>query len=241
MHEGHRQRMFEKLKGGGELLAEHEVLEILLYNALPRVNTNPLSHLLLETFGSMEGIFSADVESLRRVEGLGRQGASYLKCIGLVYQRYMRENKLPMPGTFEKESFDAYLKDHFSSFRYEVLEFFFLDEDGKILMRKTFTNREKHKVQVLPTDVTKAIMQNPGNSLMLAHNHLNGNPAPSSEDDRLTKQCEVICSINNMHLLDHFIVAGDKVYSYHENGRMSKITHNYSIHNILQEGENAKR
>ena len=44
MHEGHRQRMFEKLKGGGELLAEHEVLEILLYNALPRVNTNPLPH-----------------------------------------------------------------------------------------------------------------------------------------------------------------------------------------------------
>ncbi|MBP5242272.1 MAG: RadC family protein [Clostridia bacterium] len=235
MHEGHRQRMFEKLKDGGSSLNEHEILEILLYNALPRVNTNPLSHLLLETFGSMEGIFSADLEALRRVEGLGRQGASYLKCVGLVYQRYIKRDTLPMPETFEKKSFVEYLKKHFASFDYEVLEFFFLDEDGNILKRKTFTNRQKNEVRLLPAELTKAIMQNPGNSLMLAHNHPNGNPMPSSEDDKLTKQCEVLCSINNIHLLDHFIVTGEKIYSYHEQGRMLNISQDYSIHNILRE------
>lgn len=235
MHEGHRLRMFEKLKGDGDSLADHELLEILLYNALPRKNTNPLSHLLLDTFGSLEGVFSAPADALMEVEGLGRQGASYLRCVGLLFKRMGGGKKgTPMPGVFEPEGFAAYLREHFSGYRYEVLEFFFIDPDGNILLRKSFTNKERNSVEIVPAEITKLVMQNAKNSLVLAHNHVRGGCMPSAVDDSLTKQCTVLCSINNVRLLDHFICAGEDVYSYYESGKMKEISKEYHIHTLLQ-------
>lgn len=237
MHEGHRLRMFEKLKGNGDSLADHELLEILLYNALPRKNTNPLSHLLIDTFGSLEGVFSSDIDSLMKVEGLGRQGAAYLRSAGIIFRRIAGKQSLPMPAVFEQKSFTEYLKQHFTSYKYEVLEFFFIDRDGNILYRKSFTNKEKYGVEVVPAEITKAIMQNVGNSLVLAHNHVRGSCTPSAADDSLTKQCEVLCSINNVRLLDHFICAGENIYSYYESGKMKEISKEYHIHTLLREKE----
>lgn len=234
MHEGHRLRMFEKMKGDGAALADHELLEILLFNALPRKNTNPLSHLLLDTFGSLDGVFSADVESLMKIEGLGRQGASYLRCVGLLFKRLNGKNRRSMPRVFDPDGFADYLVEHFSSFQYEAVEFFFIDSEGNILLRKTFTTKEKDKVELIPAEITKIIMQNSKNSLILAHNHLQGGCLPSKADDEMTKQCEVLCSINNVRLLDHFICAGKQVYSYYQSGKMKDISKDYHIHNILK-------
>ena len=81
MHEGHRQRMYDKLKNDDGLF-DHELLEILLFNALPRKNTNPIAHELLDTFGSLAGVLAADTEKLKAVNGVGENVALYLKCIG---------------------------------------------------------------------------------------------------------------------------------------------------------------
>ena len=81
MHEGHRKRMYEKLKNDDGLY-EHELLEILLFNAFQRKNTNPIAHALLDSFGSISGVLNASVEELCAVEGVGESVALYLKCIG---------------------------------------------------------------------------------------------------------------------------------------------------------------
>ena len=70
MHEGHRKRMYEKLKNGDGLY-DHEILEILLFNAIPRKNTNPVAHELIKTFGSLSGVFAAEPERLMTVDGVG--------------------------------------------------------------------------------------------------------------------------------------------------------------------------
>ena len=80
MHEGHRKRMYEKLKNNDGLL-DHEILEILLFNAVPRKNTNPIAHNLLNTFGSLGGVFNATHRQLVTVDGVGESVAAYLKCI----------------------------------------------------------------------------------------------------------------------------------------------------------------
>ena len=81
MHEGHRKRLLEKLKNGDSLF-EHELLEILLFNAYPRKNVNPVAHALLKRFPCINEILNAEVEELTAVEGVGENVALYLKCIG---------------------------------------------------------------------------------------------------------------------------------------------------------------
>ena len=72
MHEGHRKRMLERLAQGGENLQEHELLEILLFNAIPRKNTNEIAHNLLNAFGNIDGVFGAEFSQLSEIEGVGR-------------------------------------------------------------------------------------------------------------------------------------------------------------------------
>lgn len=235
MHEGHRMRMFEKLRESDDALTDVEILEIVLYNALPRVNTNPLSHRLLDTFGSLAGVFAADADALMQVEGLGRQGATYIRGIGSIFRRIEGKRVPALPGVFEKDSFIKYLPEHFAIYDYEVLELFFIDEDDKICGHALFTNRNRERVDVVPSDITKAIMKNAGKSMVLAHNHPTGSCHPSEADDSLTKQCEVLCSINNIMLLDHFVCAGNEVYSYFDHGKMEEISREYHIHTILND------
>ena len=79
-HMGHRQRLYDRLKEGK--IFEHEMVELLLFNAVPRQNTNALAHRLLAKFGTVKGIFQASVEELETVEGVGRSVAGYLHLFG---------------------------------------------------------------------------------------------------------------------------------------------------------------
>ena len=106
MHEGHRLRMYEKLKNHPAALEEHELLEILLYNAVPRRNTNQLAHRLLDEFGSVRTLFEADIAALQEVEDVGPQLAGYIKCIAFFFQRYNAEKEGSMPVKYETESFE---------------------------------------------------------------------------------------------------------------------------------------
>ena len=94
-HDGHRHRIIEKLDSGN--LCEHEILEILLFNAIPRRNTNELAHRLLAAFGSVRGIFSATVAQLKTVDGVGENVAAYLRCVGKFYEVYRAADEERFP------------------------------------------------------------------------------------------------------------------------------------------------
>ena len=78
-HAGHRKRLIEKLEKG--MLHEHEVLEALLFNAVPRKNTNDLAHRLLAEFGSVPAVLEAPISLLKKVDGVGESVAAYIKCV----------------------------------------------------------------------------------------------------------------------------------------------------------------
>ena len=104
MHEGHRKRMLERLERAEGSLEEHELLEILLFNAIPRKNTNELAHRLLSAFGSLRSLFRAGMSELKAVPGVGESTAAYLKIVGMFLER-ADGKELSLPSAFSFAEF----------------------------------------------------------------------------------------------------------------------------------------
>ena len=234
MHEGHRRRLYEKLKSGDNLY-EHEVLEMLLFNAYPRINTNPIAHELLKRFPSIAAVLSADYEELITVPGVGEQAALYLMCVG----RCLEKSNSADCFSVVKSRGDAasFVKLRFAGRAVEYLELYFLDKNGKVLRICSFTTGESHRVTVPPEEVIRLISVCHPYGILAAHNRTNGSTRPSVMDDDFTKELQIICSMNNVRLYDHMIYAdGVPMYSYFDSGRMSEIESSFSINSILRHG-----
>lgn len=221
IHEHHRERLREKLFSGANTLNEYEVLELLLYNALPRVNTNDVAHRLISQFGSVSGVLSAPPEMLKMVHGVGPKVASYLATIGLI----MRDYFSPIDAFPERFSFKASrqpLADVFARFTREVFLILFLDKHYNI-KAKRFIPGHRDSVQFDMNEITEMIVAQKPAFVVVAHNHLSGNPHPSAEDDRATEKLFVLLMLNNVVLLDHLIFSNGKTYSYHFENRLIEI------------------
>ena len=234
MHEGHRKRMYEKLKSGAPLY-DHELLEILLFNAIPRKNTNPIAHSLIQTFGSLAGVFEADPDELMSVEGVGENAALYIKCVGECMKR-----------TGSANAGFAVLKSHkdvadFVTMRMrgksaEVLEFYFLDKTGRVISIHPFTCNDAHRVDIASQKITSIFAAARPYSVIIAHNHPRGAATPSENDNLFTKEMQVICSLNEVNLQDHCIYGADgDIYSFFRSGEIDKIKNSYTFRNILDE------
>ncbi len=234
MHEGHRKRMYEKLKNNDGLL-DHEILEILLFNAVPRKNTNPIAHNLLNTFGSLGGVFNATHRQLLTVDGVGESVAAYLKCIAEGNRRISAD----FAGI-------AVIKNHSDLKRLaaarlrgkiaEFVEIYCMDKSGKVLRVHSFTNDDLNSVTINTNKITEVLVTDKPYGIAVAHNHLSGSSAPSQNDDKFTAQIQFLCSMNNVVFYDHIVYASDKdIFSYFDQGKLEKIKRELSFNRVLDD------
>lgn len=233
VHEGHRQRIYEKLCSES-FLHEHELLEILLFNAIPRKNTNPIAHALLDAFGSLRGVFGATVEQLKSVGGVGDSVAHYLKIVAAVAE-----------SAYSDASGEVFLKNYgdFKSFTAsrlrkktdEVLEIYCCEKNGKVKYIFSKTDSDKHGVALDREEAASLIATQKPFGILLAHNHLTGSSEPSGQDDAFTAEIQLLCNLNKVTLYDHCIYASDNdVYSYFCTGKIDKIKRDCNLANILK-------
>ena len=235
MHEGHRQRMLERLFSSAESLQEHELLEILLFYAIPRKNTNTLAHEIIDRFGSLQDVFRATPKQLKQVKGVGDSTAALIHTVGLVAAR-LKNEKAPEIQLFNVSSFSTFLTERYANLCDEVLELFCIDANDRIKFIKDFTSYNNTNVTIPAEEVTALLVSHRPFGLVLAHNHPHGSCRPSKEDDKFTAQLQVLCSINGTKVYDHIIVSGTDYYSYKLNGRMDDINRNFSIGSVLKRG-----
>lgn len=234
MHQGHRKRMYEKLKNGDRLY-EHELLEILLFNAYPRVNTNPIAHALLNAFGNIAGVLNAEVSELCAVEGVGESVALYLKCIGEC-TRNIPKNSAGVAVLKSYEDFKSFVRIRLRGKTEEVLELYCIEKSGKVKNISTFTSKEQNKVRIYTEKVANVITANKPYALLIAHNHLSGNSEPSLNDDMFTNEVQLMCSMNNVQLFDHCIYSSDSnIFSYYTSGKIDRIKREYSFERLMGE------
>ena len=233
MHEGHRQRIYQKLKSE-DALFDHEILEMLLFNALPRTNTNPIAHSLLEAFGSIGGVLNASVEELMATEGVGENVALYLRCIGECFRRAGAINAAGVAVLKNYEDFKRFAAMRLRGKREEVLEFYCLEKNGKVKHVSSFTNNEQNRVEIGIEELTRIIATIRPYGMLIAHNHLSGSSQPSASDDFFTAKAQLACSMSNVNFYDHCIYAeGGNIYSYFENGKIDQIKKQVSVDKFI--------
>lgn len=231
MHEGHRQRMLQRL-GDAKHLQDHELLEILLFNAIPRKNTNPLAHELLSAFGSLEGVLRAEYEELLRVKGIGTETAAYLRCVGILGERIRQRGDRP-PRLFNVRSFSEFLERRLRPLGEEVVELFALDAQQHVLSGQRFTVKETDRAFVGTEEINRFLAVRGPAGVVVAHNHPTAPAAPSAADDRFTAQMQVLCAMNNVRLYDHIIIGAEGTYSYFLVGRLDEIGGSLDLNAIM--------
>lgn len=233
LHDGHRARMRQKAEKGE--LEEHEWLEVLLFNAIPRRNTNEIAHALLLRFGSIQRVFSARTEDLLSVDGVGESVATYLRTVGCFYEKFREKEEKRYYGKFEHNAFLSFVNDSYYGIEVEVLDLYLLNGEGLVVDKKRFSVEQLYSVKVIPEELTSFLLQREGSGVVMVHNHPRGDACPSAADDAMTKNCQLLCSMHNRLLCDHVIYAPNGVYSYYLSERMQGISRRYSVGNFRME------
>lgn len=233
-HAGHRARIMQKLDSG--VLQEHELLEILLFNALPRRNTNDLAHRLLNAFGSIPNLLAAPLDEIAKVEGVGPSIAAYLYIIGQYCYKYFHvdADAQEFPMEFDADEFVSYVKMKYRNTHREVLDVYYLGEDGQLFEKKRFSQESFYDVKVEPKEFTASLMKYNPKGVILVHTHPFGVAKPSETDDLMTSKCQMLCSIHNIILCEHVIYAPNGVFSYYHSGKMKEISSNYSVQGVFE-------
>ena len=232
VHEGHRKRMYKKLEEGS--YADHEWLEVLLYSVIPRLNTNELAHRLISKCGSLEAVFEASMEELQKIEGVGVKVAAFLVSIGKILPKYARISEERFTEAFTSSAFLPFVKKAYKDIYSEVVELYLLNGERQIIAKRRFSIESIYRVKVSPEEVIKFLASHEASGVVMVHNHPYGQAEPSEKDGQMTKNMQMLCSIHNRLLCDHFIYAPNGVYSYYLSGQMGNITKDYNIQRVLE-------
>lgn len=228
MHEGHRKRLIQKLLDKKEVLSDHELLEILLFFAIPRKNVNEEAHRLIDDFGSLKNVLNVDADTLESVEGIGEKSAVFLSLIGEIYRR-ADESIDTFPTIYSYETSKDYYIESYKWATEEVFSALFLDGKGKVMMRKVFCSHSESMVDIDIKDLLKGTTSLNPSSVIICHNHLSDSVEPSPADDRATMKIYFALEISGIKLLDHIIVNKNSTYSYRTSGKLENLIKKYEI------------
>jgi len=176
------------LTAGPESVADHELLEMVLFLALPRRDTKPIARTLLARFGSFANTVSAPVSDLRGVEGLGDAGVAALKTVQAAALRLVRAELQDRPLLNNWDRVLAYLTAALSRERVEQFRVLYLDNKNRLLADEAQSRGTVNHTPVYPREVVKRALELHATALILVHNHPSGDPAPSRDDIAMTEE-----------------------------------------------------
>jgi DNA repair protein RadC len=218
-HLGHRARMREKLLvAGPDALLDHELLEMVLFLALPRRDTKPIARALLARFGSFANAIAAPLHELREVEGLGEAGAAALRTVQAAALRLARAEVIDRPVLNNWDRLLSYLTAALTRERVEQFRVLFLDTRNRLIADEAQARGTVNHTPVYPREVVKRALELQATALILVHNHPSGDPTPSRADLDMTQEIKVAAGSLGIVLHDHLVVGNGRHLSFRREG-----------------------
>ncbi|MFN7001071.1 RadC family protein [Elioraea tepidiphila] len=216
---GHRARMREKLlTRGPDALADYELLEMLLYFAMPKGDTKPLAKALINRFGSFAGVLAAPQQALLDTRGLGPHSVAALKLVQAAAIRMSRAEVMDRPVLNNWDRLIDYLHAVMAREKIEQFRVLFLDAKNRLIADEAQARGTVNHTPVYPREVVKRALELHATALILVHNHPSGDPTPSRADIEMTREIRQAAAVLSITLHDHLIVGNGRFLSFRQEG-----------------------
>lgn len=213
-HAGHRQRMRERfLRQGLDGFAPHEILELLLFYAIPQKNVNPLAHSLIDRFGSLHGVLEASVEELMKVDGMGEYAATLISLMEPIARKLEESRAEKLTQLSNHRMAEEHCLRLLHGLRHECFYAVCLNGQMQIIHNALIAQGTLSEVQAYPRLVLDAVLRHNAHAVVLCHNHPGGQLAPSQADIDATAELEAALGHIGVALADHIIVANGNTLS----------------------------
>ena len=219
VHKNHRHRMKERyLKNEFDDFAPHEVMEFLLYYAIPYKDTNTAAHEIIDRYGSFSAALNADPHDLQTINGLGEHSAILLSLMPKLF-RYYQLDKWQRNSIMDSvEAFGSYGKSLFIGHGYEAFYMLCLNSRNRLIHTVLLSKGTVNEVMVYVRLVVEAVIRYKAKNVVLMHNHPSGSLTPTNSDIHMTHEIIRALSTLTVSVLDHIIVADDRYLSFSEKG-----------------------
>ena len=215
----HRKRLRERfLNGGADAVPDYEILELVLFRAIPRQDVKPLARQLLEAFDDFNGVLSAPSSQLLTVEGVGEAIVCELKIIEAASHRLAQSRILKRHAISGWDALLAYCRTAMSYLETEEFRVLFLDTKNFLIADECQAQGTVDHVPVFPREVVKRALELNASALILVHNHPSGDPSPSDGDMAMTRQIEDAAKALSITLHDHLIIGNSGEFSFRAQG-----------------------
>jgi len=215
----HRKRLRHRfLTGGATAMPDYEILELTLFRCIPRQDVKPLAHRLIETFGDLNGILSAPISRLEKVEGVGPAVALELKVMETITHRMARARVMQRHVITSWEAVLDYCHTVMAHRETEQFRVLFLDRKNVLIADEQQGEGTVDHVPVYPREVVKRALELNASALILVHNHPSGDPTPSQDDIEMTHQIAAGANVLGITLHDHLIIGRSRELSFRSQG-----------------------
>ena len=206
-HAGHRGRLRTRfLKARGDL-ADYELIELLLFSAMPRRDVKPIAKALLKRFGSFAGVLNADVATLTEINGLGETAAVSLLAVREAAVRLLQDDVMDQPILGNWQSLTDYLRAAMAHGKKEQFRILFLDRKNRLIADELQQEGTIDHTPVYPREVIKRALDLSASALIMVHNHPSGDPTPSKADIEMTREVQDAGTKLGIALHDHIVVS----------------------------------
>ncbi|WP_371832229.1 RadC family protein [Paracoccus benzoatiresistens] len=216
---GHRERLRTRfLEGGHAPMPEYELLELLLFNAIPKIDVKPLAKRLLATFGDLNGVIAASEHRILQVEGADRWVYLQLRLVDAFAQRMAQAKVLRREVLSSWDALIAYCRTCMAHREIEQFRVLFLDRKNMVIADEALGSGTVGHVPVYPREVAKRALELNASAVILVHNHPSGDPTPSREDVTMTARVAAACEAIDVTVHDHIVVGKDSEVSFRATG-----------------------
>ncbi|MEQ3624579.1 MAG: DNA repair protein RadC [Marinobacter sp.] len=216
---GHRQRLRDRFdQGGARAIPDYELLELILFRALPRGDVKPLARRLLDTFGDFNRVLSASAARLQQVPGLGAATVTDLKLVEAAAHRMARSRVIDRPVMSGWTALLDYCHTTMAHRETEQFRVLYLDRKNVLIADEAQADGTVDHVPVYPREVVKRALELNASALILVHNHPSGDPTPSDADITMTRRIAEAADALGLTLHDHLIVGKEKELSFRAHG-----------------------
>ena len=206
-HAGHRARLRERfVKARGEL-ADYELIELLLFSAMPRRDVKPIAKALLKRFGSFAGVLNADVAALTEINGMGETAAISLVAVREASVRLLQNEVMNQPVLSNWQSLMDYVRAAMAHGKKEQFRILFLNRKNVLIADEVQQEGTVDHTPVYPREVIKRALDLGASALILVHNHPSGDPTPSQADIEMTRELREAGEKLGIQLHDHIVVS----------------------------------